>query len=322
MATGKSAWLRTVIERSAKELGEEFSAPSHFRLHAVRTPAYHDVLDKGKPVLDKLTGKVKREFFQFETGLFTEAGERVGSYKDWAARKLYPEIERGVLPGSVFGKVYQLKKSKHLLIGTAERAKDLTWEWNKIPYAQRATGTAYHQRVIEDIVSGKKGKAVDMLKRDPTKYFAPKIVDTTKAATKMPSVSKYLIAGAAITAGALLAYSAFKSSRQRPIDERDIPKSMYGDATRTPQTDGLPTYQPQARMIQTNRPGEFDTNIDMETEDFNNTMDYKQLANTMSQISRGAIGTDRINTSLHVTDDSSSVDSRNIQRQFAEYLNR
>jgi len=87
-------------------------------------------------------------------------------------------------------------------------------------------------------------------------------------------------------------------------------------------TDGLPTYQPNARIVQNNRPLGFTTNINMETEDPNNIIDYSALANTMSSISRGALGTDKISTELHVVDNSASVDSHTMQRRFVEYLSR
>ncbi len=314
MATGKAAWLTTAIERAAKTYGPEYLAPESISMFFARTPTYYT--DKAG----------KRIFDQMAVAAITPSGKQLAWVKAGVAKELYPEIERGLLPikGRV-GKLYTGGKLKFPIIGIFEKGVKGRPEWTTIPFERRLTGTEHFLRPIEKLIAGEGAellKPADLKKLYQTKYFAPKIVDTTKAVTKVPSASKYLIAGAAIAAGALLAYSAFKSSRQRPMDERDIPKSMYGDATRMSQTDNLPTYQPQARITQTNRPGVFDTNIDMETEDFNDTMDYRQLANTMSQISRSAIGTNRINTDLHVVDDSSSIDSRGMQRQFTEYLNR
>ena len=51
-------------------------------------------------------------------------------------------------------------------------------------------------------------------------------------------------------------------------------------------------------------------------------MDYRGIANAMSNVSRTALGVDNINTDLHVMDDSRSMDSHSIQREFASFLRR
>ncbi len=314
MATGRAAWLPTAMKRAAQAYGPEYLAPETIPMFFARTPKWYT--DKlGKTIFDPTA-----------VAAVTPSGEQVAWVKSAVAKELYPEVERGLLPikGRV-GKLYTGKGLKYPIMGVFDKGVKGRPAWTTIIPERRLTGTEYFLRPIEKILAGKGGKYLDptdLQKMYPTKHLIPKVVDTTKAAAKIPSASKYLVAGAAITAGALLLYTALKSSRQRPIDERDIPKSMYGDATRAPQIDNLATYQPQARIVQNNRPGTYDTNIDMETEDFNNTMDYRQLANTMSQMSRSALGTNRINADLHVVDDSSNMDSRGMQRQFTEYLNR
>lgn len=313
MATGRAAWLTSAIERATSAYGPEYLSPESIPLFFTRIPTKY--IDKfGKEVFDKTA-----------VAAITPSGDQMAWVKAAVAKELYPEIEKGLLPIKRIGKIYTGKNLEFPIMGIFDKGVRGRPAWTTIIQERRLTGTEHFLRPIGEFLTGEGGKYLDpkdLQKIYPTKYLAPKIVDAAKATTRIPSASKYLVAGAAITAGALLLYTALKSSRQRPIDERDIPKSMYGDTTRAPLTDSLATYQPQARIVQNNRPGTYDTNIDMETEDFNNTMDYRQLANTMSQISRSALGINRINTDLHVVDDSSSTDSRGMQRQFAEYLNR
>ena len=147
------------------------------------------------------------------------------------------------------------------------------------------------------------------------------------AAAGMGGIDKWgkkaAIGAAILTAGALVAYGASRVRGRKVMDERDIPSSMYGAPSMGPQyTGGQPAYQQRANITPTDYRGGYTTNINMETEDRNGIMDYRGIANTMSSASRTALGVNKISTDLHVTDDSRSINSNQIQRQFAEYLNR
>lgn len=286
-----------------------------------------------------------KEFQKWATSADLPGGKRAGWIKANFAKEFSPGIEKGTLPmDDAFLKIYGTYNTEAGRYGKWRAALYREGEeilpWNKIPQHRRLV-TKHDQGVLEDIVQRReksliKGATAKVplpkTKAPPmpfpsmvegTKKTAKKAVTTAETAFKALSpMKRNVLVGTAIAAGALLLWGASRSGKRRPLDERDVPASSYGDVTRDRlMQDNLPGYQPRAR-ITPNRQSAFTTNIDVNTEDYNNVMDYRQLANTMSSASSAALGTGSVNTNLHITDDSKSMNSHTMQRQFSEYLNR
>jgi hypothetical protein len=105
------------------------------------------------------------------------------------------------------------------------------------------------------------------------------------------------------------------------IDRRDVPDSLYGeqDLNRMMST-GTPVHEPTARIVPSNTG--YSTNITMDAMDGQGIEDYSQIANTMREISRAALGIDRANVDLHIRDESRRMSPGSIQREFSEYLRK
>jgi hypothetical protein len=143
---------------------------------------------------------------------------------------------------------------------------------------------------------------------------------TPKVSTRVRNnYSKALIAGAAVTAGALLLWGASRMRNTAPMTEKDVPENLYGRSAPVP-PDRQRMHTPSTRIEQTNNG--YATNIEVEAGDNGEIVDHRGMARTMSAMSREALGTGRINTSLHVIDDSSSMDRESTRRSLNQQLSR
>ena len=308
-ATGRPAWLPTIMERF-----EQRYAPNYLTLETLPVRLVRDPIT--------VAGKA----YPLNVRVLTPSGTQIATVQDAFAARFAPGVKRGLLPiENMMARIYPAgDKISHPLVSLFEKGKIGRKMWPAIPLHMRMTGTRYYLDPIKKLLSGEGAEylaAVDLAKRYPTKYKIPERI-SAKMLAGIPKPAQNMLIAATVAAGALLLWSAFRQRRARPLDERDVPASMHGEPVRNRMfQDNLPTYQPTARITQ-NAPAAFSTNIDLETEDYNNVMDYRQLANTMSTLSRGALGVERANVDLHVVDNSKDMNPYAMQRQFVEYLNR
>jgi len=204
--------------------------------------------------------------------------------------------------------------------GTALAKASSSWQyWDEVPGHMKVAGGRHYRNISDPMYAGRGKKHLKLGKW--VKGRAPIYRTEEVAAQKLATSSKYLIA-AAVTAGALLLWNATRSKQRTPLDQRDIPASTHGEPSNMPVgADNLPSYQPTAR-ITPNRAPAYNTNIDMNTEDYNDVVDYKNIANTMSSMSRAALGIESANVNLNVMDDSRKMNPYTIQRELSEYLNK
>ena len=139
-------------------------------------------------------------------------------------------------------------------------------------------------------------------------------VDITK---RMSKLGKGMLIGAAIAASAFVLWSATRQKREPITDPQGTQESLYGEAQQGTFSASGPMSGPVARIARNNTG--YETTVNLEAEDSNDVMDYNGIARTMSDMSSAATGVNAT-TSLHVTDESSSINDRSIQRQFQEYL--
>lgn len=147
-----------------------------------------------------------------------------------------------------------------------------------------------------------------------------RVVDAAARASKLTEKTggKGVMAGLAIAAGALILYGASRLAKSnKPITSGDVPRSLYGDVGARGPGPGR-VYTPQARIMQNNNG--YSTNIDVEATDSNNTVDYRALAGALSSMSGTSLGVGRVNTSLHVVDDSRRMDKESVKRAVNQQL--
>jgi len=337
--TKRAQFLGPVMKSYAEKFGSEASAPDLFKVRLVRRPEwFHETYHK------------------FATEAVTESGQSLG----WLQHDYAREIDRGtqgLLKTEMFARIYPKKGEYFVKVFPHEAAAYKTVEtspgtfkterfgWKEVPDKYKLAWTrplpgmagtgkeAAVQEVLDDIVRGRGDKYIkatqkakeSLVSRFPRKPMTDFIKDSKTiekglaggAASKL----KYGLMGIALAAGALFLWSATRSSRKRPLmDPGDIPSSMYGEPSDRFPTEAAPTNNSPVRVV--NRQPGYDTNVNIETEDNNNTLEYNGLAHTMSSLSRNALGVNNANIDLNVTDNSRKVNSHSIQREFAEYLNR
>jgi len=323
-------------------------APDVVDFHAFRVPYFNPKTGKWTQTATKLFTEEGYDVGWLSRELSKEVGEGVG-----------PGGYVGKMPGRVYslpeygssGQITGFRRAVGLLkTGTEKRLES----YDVILKKMRVMGSMQYGSVgvgtgqpIQGVLSGVADeglfyKAIGGV--DPRESIGKRVDEyvgkhylnfqKTKANTKIMSAiseknmlskgrKQGAIAAAAVTAGALLLWGASRSRKQAPVRPDDVPSSMYGAPSMGPQyAGGQPAYQQRARITPNDYRGGYTTNINMETEDQNGMMDYRGIANTMSSASRTALGVNKISTDLHVTDDSRSINSNQIQRQFAEYLNR
>ncbi len=288
------------------------------------------------------------------TQILTPSGQQIGSIAaryDKAGKLLSPELQytyrldkeaaKGLLRTKMFARIepFYSKDVRGYMFGlglypTKASARKQLYDLGKMWRARGVIKIEGAQSVLGEIFAGRGAKYLeraDLESMLPRKTWLDMrtmgpgagVIDVGKITGKGLSKNALIATTALITAGALLLWGATKSRTKKPLDERDIPASMYGDIPSRLQYDtGLPTYQPTARIIQNDRPGAYSTNISMEAVDGNNIADYRGIANSMSNMSRNALGVESAKLDLSVVDDSSSMNPHQMQRRFSEYLNR
>jgi len=308
MSSGKVAALSDVFNEYVQGIGRDYLSPEIASVRLWRDPI---------------------EGYPWNTRVLTPSGDQIASVRNKYAKTFEPEVMKGMLRGEYQAAIHPEgmvravgKKPAVSLIKPGARGVD----WFSTGAKMKMTGTAYYSKTLNKVLAGDAAmsKATDLAKTRPTTFWPTKGIDVSKIKGKgIPPLGKGLLAGLALTAGALMLWSATRKPSQKLLDERDIPRSMHGSTQGDPRfSDGLSTYQPQARITPNSPPRAFSTDISMDTTDYNNVVDYRQLASTMSSMSRAALGSNNASVDLHVRDDSTNMNSYAMQRKFSEYLNK
>ena len=153
------------------------------------------------------------------------------------------------------------------------------------------------------------------IKKIPTLFEA-----LDKASVAEKKISNRLMVGLSVAAGAMLMMGASKLFRGQPITEKDVPAGQYGSMQHDGPTGPGRMYTPQARIVQNN--SGYMTNINVEASDMDGNADSRSMASSMGAISASVTGIRNINTSLHVTDDSSRMDMESVRRQMNRQLSQ
>jgi hypothetical protein len=262
-----------------------------------------------------------------------------------------PNVTEGLLPDKLYARVYARKKGKRIayslgLFPTQEAAygKKFIAEteefvtttkpkfFGSIPQRFRAAGVEKDPRIssnLGEIFKGSRkgtkmlgappaGKTLEMMY--PTRYKGMPL----EGAGSLPRMNKFAkgaLIGAAITAGAMMLWSASREKKRTPLDESEIPQAMSGEpSNRIP--DVRPLNRTNARIRMNNTPSAYRNQLLVEMNDDDGKVDYREMANTLSALSRNALGVDRANVNLHIQDDSTTSSRRMIQRKILENLNR
>lgn len=327
--------LNSMISQYEKQFGNISKSPDLFRVHLVRKPEWYPSGKTG-------TGKY---FDEFATAILSETGEEIGWVSKEQAKKFSSHITEGVLDDMMYGRVYYGVKGRpgyslglisHQEIQASKKGLKLyRTSWPKIPIHNKAKTPELYQGKLKDIIMGEYSKRLEGgagITREALEQMYPRTLAKNPFIKvdkfmegKLPSGSqkmKYGLIGASIVAGAMLLWKATSKSRSTPLTEGDVSQSLYGGGMHTMPEDGYQPQQHRARIVQNMGNSGYATNISMEADDGTGVDDYSSIANSLSEMSRNALGISNVRMNLNIKDDSSKVNSYTIQRQFANYLNR